>query len=59
MKGVTMKIEINSNKGKASLEVPDEEVKKTTDKIAGYLQKQLGLKKAKDLIKPRPNIPGK
>jgi hypothetical protein len=57
MKGVTMKIEINSNKGKASLEVPDEEVKKTTEKIAGYLQKQLGLKKAKDLVKP--NTPAK
>jgi len=47
-----MKIEINSNKGKASLELPDEEVKKTTEKITGFLQKKLGLKKAKDLIKP-------
>jgi len=27
-----MKIEINSNKGKASFEVPDEEVKKTGEK---------------------------
>jgi ribosomal protein S17E len=54
-----MKIEINSNKGKASLEVPDREVKKTTEKIAGYLQKQLGLKKAKDLVKPRLNTPSK
>jgi hypothetical protein len=54
-----MKIEINSNKGKASLEVPDEEVKKTGEQIAGYLQKKLGLKKAKDLIKPKPNTPTK
>jgi len=52
-----MKIEINSNKGKASLEVPDEEIKKTGEQIAGYLQKQLGLKKAKDLVKP--NTPTK
>jgi len=54
-----MKIEINSNKGKANLEVPDREVKKTTEQIAGYLQKKLGLKKAKDLIKPKPNTPTK
>jgi hypothetical protein len=47
-----MKIEINSSKGKASLELPDEEIKKTGEKIAGYLQKKLGLKKAKELIKP-------
>ena len=47
-----MKIEINSNKGKVTLEIPDQEVKKTGAQIAGYLQKKLGLKKAKDLIKP-------
>ena len=47
-----MKIEINSNKGKMSLEVPDEEIKKSGEKIAEYLQKKLGLKKAKDLVKP-------
>jgi hypothetical protein len=47
-----MKIEINSNKGKMSIDVPDQELKKTGEKIASYLQKKLGLKKAKDLIKP-------
>ena len=47
-----MKIEINSNKGKMTLEVPDQEVKKTGEQIATYLQKKLGLKKAKDLVKP-------
>jgi hypothetical protein len=52
-----MKIEINSNKGKASLEVPDEAVKKTAEQIASFLQKKLGLKKAKDLVKP--NTPTK
>ncbi len=52
-----MKIDINSSKAKLSLEVPDEEVKKTSDKIAGYLQKKLGLKKAKDLV--NPNTPTK
>ena len=52
-----MKIDINSSKAKLSLEVSDEEVKKTGDKIAGYLQKKLGLKKAKDLVKP--NTPTK
>ncbi len=51
-----MKIEINSNKGKMTLEVPDQEVKKSSEQIAGYLQKKLGLKKAKDLVKPNtPN----
>ena len=47
-----MKIEINSNKGKVTLEIPDQEVKKTGEQIATYLQKKLGLKKAKDLVKP-------
>ncbi len=47
-----MKIEINSNKGKMSLEVPDEEIKKSSEKITSFLQKKLGLKKAKDLVKP-------
>ncbi len=51
-----MKIEINSNKGKMSLEVADEEIKKSGEKIAEFLQKKLGLKKAKDLVKPNtPN----
>jgi hypothetical protein len=47
-----MRIDINSSKGKVSIEVPDEHLKKTGEKIAGYLQKKLGLKKAKDLVKP-------
>jgi hypothetical protein len=52
-----MKIEINSSRGKASLELPDEEIKKTGEKIAEYLQRKLKLKKAKDLLKP--NTPTK
>ena len=47
-----MKIDINSSKAKLSIEVPDEEIKKTGEKIAGFLQKKLGLKKGKELAKP-------
>jgi len=52
-----MKVEITGNKGKVTVEVPDEQIKQTGEKIAGYLQKHLGLKKAKDLVKP--NTPPK